>query len=707
MTVVLLGGAVLAQGTPPNDRSPVVPRPEEIIGFAPGTDRKLADTGQIEAYFRALDAASDRLTLTTFGTSTEGRPLLLAVITSPENQSRIEEIRRNHLALGTEPPETSECAHRSGQGDHLRPCVDPFERTRPRAGVDGTRVESLHERRRGDAVDPRRLRRSSNPVHNPDGYDRVVDWYRRWVGTPYEGAPMVDLYHKYVGHDNNRDWFMGTQKETRATIEGVHRAWRPLVALDQHQMDSDGARMFVPPYQAPVDPAIPDGVVARTRELGKAVFDALALRAREGVVTDTLFDAWSPSRSALPYHGGVRFLTEIASARFASPIDVKRAKGRGGVSYEGPWSLGDIVIYNNDAASAAIGHIARNRRAWLSAYDAELRDARRGVDGRGRAAAHHGFLIKRTPGRLFAGGVPPARSAIGRMSSSKKSPRPTRRHPANERRLRARARRLVHPASATLLRRGVVAAHRTAPTPTSSIATGVGVRPTTSRSIICRRCSGLRASTPAAATRPRGSRASRPSGDAWSRRCRSPSERRPTATPSRADFRRSRRRPRAGASRSIATPTLLWRRAGRDGGSITTESDSAPSPTAISSTDFGRNRGRPTTPTRVLVLPGQTETSLTRGPTSRLLPPAFRSGLGQGPGSAAESVKAWVEAGGHLVTFGASGAWAVKTFELPLRNALVSVEKRISLPGTALRLELGAGRRPHPLPASGHGGARR
>jgi hypothetical protein len=117
--------------------------------------------------------------------------------------------------------------------------------------------------------------------------------------------------------------------------------------------------------------------------------------------------------------------------------------------------------------------------------------------------------------------------------------------------------------------------------------------------------------------------------------------------------------------------------------------------------------GTPTTPTRVLVLPGQTETSLTRGPTSRLLPPAFRSGLGQGPGSAAESVKAWVEAGGHLVTFGASGAWAVKTFELPLRNALVSVEKRISLPGTALRLELGAGRRPHPLPASGHGGARR
>ena len=93
------------------------------------------------------------------------------------------------------------------------------------------------------------------PSLNPDGVDKVTQWYRRWLGTPYEGAPMVELYHKYVGHDNNRDWYMFTQAETRLTVEKVQNVWRPQIVYDIHQMGTTGARIFVPPWADPVDPS--------------------------------------------------------------------------------------------------------------------------------------------------------------------------------------------------------------------------------------------------------------------------------------------------------------------------------------------------------------------------------------------------------------------------------------------------------------------
>ena len=54
------------------------------------------------------------------------------------------------------------------------------------------------------------------PCTNPDGLDHVVEWYRETVGTPHEASSMTKLYQYYTGHDNNRDWFMLTQKETQA-----------------------------------------------------------------------------------------------------------------------------------------------------------------------------------------------------------------------------------------------------------------------------------------------------------------------------------------------------------------------------------------------------------------------------------------------------------------------------------------------------------
>ena len=94
------------------------------------------------------------------------------------------------------------------------------------------------------------------PSINPDGQVLVVDWYEKYLGTEYEGGRMPWLYQHYVGHDNNRDFYMLTQKETQVVNEVLYHRWFPQVFVDEHQMGSTGPRMFVPPQTDPLAPEV-------------------------------------------------------------------------------------------------------------------------------------------------------------------------------------------------------------------------------------------------------------------------------------------------------------------------------------------------------------------------------------------------------------------------------------------------------------------
>ena len=120
------------------------------------------------------------------------------------------------------------------------------------------------------------------PSLNPDGVDKVANWYQRYLGTPYEGAPMIELYQKYAGHDNNRDWYMFTQAETRLAVEKVHNVWHPQIVYDVHQMGSNGARMFVPPWTDPIDPNIDPLLMQQVNMMGSAMAVDLVGRGQEG-----------------------------------------------------------------------------------------------------------------------------------------------------------------------------------------------------------------------------------------------------------------------------------------------------------------------------------------------------------------------------------------------------------------------------------------
>ena len=152
------------------------------------------------------------------------------------------------------------------------------------------------------------------PSQNPDGQYLVVDHWYKTKGTPFTRV-YPDLYHKYVGHDDNRDWFMFTQKETRLDVEQVQNSYKPIITHDMHQQGAGGARIFVPPFDDPYDPNIHPILAQGQTTVGQAMAAALVAEGKGGVEWLSRYDMWSPARQYMVYHGQPRILTEIASVQ--------------------------------------------------------------------------------------------------------------------------------------------------------------------------------------------------------------------------------------------------------------------------------------------------------------------------------------------------------------------------------------------------------
>ena len=207
-----------------------------------------------------------------------------------------------------------------------------------------------------------------------------MKWYRKYVGTPYEGVGPVVLYNKYVGHDDNRDWYMFTQEESRLVVGKEQNVWHPEVVYDLHQMGDNSARMFMPPFLDPVDPNIDPLLVEETNWLGMNMADALATNGKNGVAVNAIYDEWTPARHYQAYHGGLRVLTESASALLASPINIPfSALATNALGYNaqqrswnfpdpwpgGEWHLGDIVSYQLITMEACLDTVAKYRQRFL------------------------------------------------------------------------------------------------------------------------------------------------------------------------------------------------------------------------------------------------------------------------------------------------------------------------------------------------------
>jgi hypothetical protein len=168
------------------------------------------------------------------------------------------------------------------------------------------------------------------PSVNPDGIDIVNHWYHKTLGTRYEGTAPPELYHHYTGHDNNRDWFMLTQVETQMLSKLFWHEWFPEIVYDVHQQGATGSRMCLPPFFDPHNPNIDPLIVRQTGTIGMRMATKLQAAGFKGVVTNSTYDMWwhGGLRSAPYYHNAVGILTEAASVRLATPVEIRREQLR-------------------------------------------------------------------------------------------------------------------------------------------------------------------------------------------------------------------------------------------------------------------------------------------------------------------------------------------------------------------------------------------
>ena len=371
----------------------VITKPEEFLGFRVGEDRKLAGWKDTVGYFGLLDSQSDRVVVEEIGRSTENHPFILCTISSPENLRRIDDFRRVQQSLSDPEKLGAEEAERAiGQARAVVAVTCSIHATEVGGGQMALELAHLL----ASSEDERVRAILDNvilllvPSVNPDGLVRVKDWYDASLGTHFEGSIPPYLYHKYTGHDNNRDWFMFTQKETRLVVEHIHNAWRPHITYDLHQTRADGMRMILPPLLDPIGPNVDPVIQSEMAALGAHMAAQLISEGKGGVAVNLVYDSYSPSRSYPHYHGGLRILSEAASAKIATPIDLPSTSlrdDRGERPREkswkhplpwegGKWSLRDIVEYDLSATMACLDHAARNREWWVrNAYEVLRRAA--------------------------------------------------------------------------------------------------------------------------------------------------------------------------------------------------------------------------------------------------------------------------------------------------------------------------------------------
>ncbi len=396
-----------------------IPSPKDVLGFTPGDDKKLASWAQVVDYFKRLDAASDRVIFEEIGKSTMGAPFVYATISSHENLKQLEKYKaingkladpRKIVGTGAPLPARDSAARqliKQGKTIVLITC-----------GIHSTEVGSTlssmliaHQLALAPHADVKKILDNTIillvPSLNPDGVDIVKNWYDKTLGTPYEGTEPPELYHKYVGHDNNRDWYAFTQVETQLTVDKIHNVWHPQIVHDIHQQGENGARLFLPPYMQPVEPNVPKQIVEGYTELGNAMAAKMRQMGYEGITTNSTYDAWTPARAYSHYHGGVRILSETASARLATPVTKKfedlrvpaddgydpkvESANFGPVWRGGEWKLRNITDYMTTAAFALMNHAADNRERWLTRFYEIGKEA---VRPRNRIGEIYGYRVK-------------------------------------------------------------------------------------------------------------------------------------------------------------------------------------------------------------------------------------------------------------------------------------------------------------------------
>ena len=340
-------------------QSSAIPSPKSVLGFKPGDDRTIAGWSQITDYFERLDRASDRVLVQTLGQSTLKRPLIVAFISARENIAALPKYKEIQKQLA-DPRKVTNYPQRDqlfANGKTVVAISCSIHSTEIVASQMS--MQLAYELATAQDAETREILENTIllliPSPNPDGIDIVANWYRKTLGTPYEGKEPPELYHHYAGHDDNRDWFMLNLKETQLITRLLWHDWFPQIVYDVHQQGSNGSRFFIPPFYDPPNPNISPLLLRQVGLIGHKVAADLQAAGYKGVLTNALYDTWwhGGFRTAPYFHNSIGILSEAASARLMTPSTVTteqlaRSTTRGmrnatesSTNFPDPWPAGE------------------------------------------------------------------------------------------------------------------------------------------------------------------------------------------------------------------------------------------------------------------------------------------------------------------------------------------------------------------------------
>ena len=371
--------------------------PEQVFGFKVGSDRKLADYSQMLTFYKQLANNSDRVILKEIGKSSEGQPMILLFISTAENLLQLDKWKKISSELARARINEDKAREHAKNGKTIL-WIDGGMHATERAHGQMT-AELAYRVAIEESSEMKKIRENVilllMPVINPDGMRLVVDWYRKNLGTPYETTGPPVLYQKYVGHDNNRDWFMNNMLETQAVTKILYNEWYPQIVYNHHQTGPAWARIFLPPFSDPVNPNIHPGVTTGVNLVGTAMANRFAIKKMGGVVSNFQYSMWwnGGMRTAPYFHNQIGILTETSHStptpRYYDPKSIPKSVGsrRSRLVNDGtdiflplPWEAGDsnfrdAVDYMLTASMGVLNISADLREKWLFNIYSMGRDA--------------------------------------------------------------------------------------------------------------------------------------------------------------------------------------------------------------------------------------------------------------------------------------------------------------------------------------------
>jgi hypothetical protein len=341
-----------------------IPDPESYFGFIPGSDRMLFDYENLISYLEKLEQNSPKIKMEKIGESPMGKPMYAVFISSEKNINNLDKLKEinKELALNYHLSEEQQNTFvKEGKVFFLFTLSMHSNEVGPSQALPLIAYELLTSQDEKINSWLNDVVYMVVPNHNPDGMDMVINHYKKYKGTKYEGSSMPGLYHKYVGHDNNRDFVALTQSDTRAISDLFSKEWFPQVMVEKHQMGSGGPRYFVSPPHDPIAENIDAGIWNWMKIFGSRTITKMTEAGLKGISQNYLFDDyWPGPTETCIWKNTIGMLTEGASAKYATPIYIEPnelgAYGKGMGEYKksinmpepwegGWWRLSDLIQY--------------------------------------------------------------------------------------------------------------------------------------------------------------------------------------------------------------------------------------------------------------------------------------------------------------------------------------------------------------------------